>query len=101
MLLVRLGRVRAGVGPVDVGTVGIVVVAPERQAEAAPALQVDHPPAQDAPEQRRPFGGRLVGVVQHAQQGVLYRVQRILALAQAGLGEAEGARADAGQERFQ
>ena len=70
-------------------------------AEAAAALQVDHPPAQDAPEQRRPLGGRLVGVVQHAQQRVLYRIQRVVTLAQAGLGEAEGARPDAGQECFQ
>ncbi|KAG1387369.1 hypothetical protein G6F59_016439 [Rhizopus arrhizus] len=97
----RLRRVRAGVGPVDLAPVGVLVVAPERQAEAAPALEVDHAPAQDAPEQRRPFGGRLVGIVQHAHQRVLHRVHGVFALAQAGLGEAERTRADAGQERFQ
>ncbi|MNT24506.1 hypothetical protein D3C72_1599820 [compost metagenome] len=101
-LLVRLRRAGRGIGPVDVMVAAfLVAAAPEAQAEAASALQVDHAPAQDAPEQRRPLGGRLVLVGQHAQHGVLHRIQRIVALAQAGLGEAEGARADPGQERVQ
>ncbi len=100
-LFMRLCRVRAGIGPVDLAAFRVLVVAPERQAEAAPPLQVDHAPAQDAPEQRRPFGRWLVGVVQHAQQRVLHRVHGVFALAQAGLGEAERARANTGQERLQ
>ena len=100
-LLMCLCRVRAGIGPVDLAAFRVLVVAPERQAEAAPPLQVDHPAAQDAPEQRRPFGGRLAGVIQHAQQRVLHRIHGVFALAQAGLGEAERTRADAGQECLQ
>src|SRR3546814_1149483 len=53
---------------------------------------------QYAPEQGRPLLGRALAVGEHLHHCLLHRVHRVLAVAQAGLGEAERARADAGQE---
>jgi len=101
-LLMGLGRAGRVVGPVDVMVAaGLVAAAPELQAEATAALQIHDAAAQDAPEQRCPLGGRFVAVAEHLQHAVLHRIQRVVALAQAGLGETERARADPGQEGIQ
>ena len=49
----------------------------------------------------RPFLGRALAVGQHLQHRVLDRVERVVALAQAGFGEAERAPPDAGEEGIQ
>ena len=77
-------------------------VAQHDRAYFAAALQVDDAPTQDAPEQRRPFRGRLAAVVpDQPQHGVLHRVHGVLAVAQLQLGHAERAAFHVGQERIQ
>src|SRR5690606_33022503 len=48
-----------------------------------------------------PFLRRAVAVAQHPDHGVLQRVHRVLAVAQAGFGKAEGARGDAVEEALE
>jgi hypothetical protein len=78
-----VGRAGSLVRPVDRGVFVVVFRGhPEAQPEVAPALQVDDAPAQDAPEQRRPLGGRALAVGQHLHHRVLHGIECIFALAQ-------------------
>src|SRR5690606_30903897 len=71
------------------------------QAQRAPALRIHDPRAQDPPEQRRPFLRRALAVAEHPQHRPLDRVQRLLAVAQAQLREAERARTDRFEETLE
>src|SRR5688572_26645406 len=90
--------IRTAVGPVDGVRVALLLRREPAQPERASSLQVDDAAAQNAPEQRRPFGRGSFAIGQHFHHRVLHRIECILALAQSEFGEAECPRADASEE---